>query len=280
MPTPRRSAVRSRRHRSSTPASAAARVTVVGLFWLALWQLASMAVGQELLVPSPAIVAATFGELVVTASFWQITGWSLLRVGLGFLAGVVVGCGAAMLTVRYRTADLLLSPALRVVRAAPVASFIILVLVWIPVGRLPGFISFLMVVPVVWDAMTTGLRSQSPELLEMATVFRFGWWATLRRVRLPQLAPFLVTAATTGMGLAWKSGIAAEVIARPPLSIGRQLQDAKIYLETPAVFAWTITAVGLSLLLEALLRRVTRRWRMDREPLPAARAREDDDAAL
>lgn len=280
MRTPRRSAERCRRRPSTTPASAALRGVAVALFWLALWQLASLAVGQELLVPSPAVVAATFGELVVTAAFWQITGWSLLRVGLGFLAGVVVGFLAAALTVRYRTVDLLVSPALRVVRAAPVASFIILVLVWIPVGRLPGFISFLMVVPVVWDAMTTGLRSQSPELLEMATVFRLGWWPTLRRVRLPQLAPFFVAASTTAMGLAWKSGIAAEVIARPPLSIGRQLQDAKIYLETPAVFAWTITAVGLSLLLEALLRRSTRRWRTIQTPPRASVAKGDDDAAL
>lgn len=254
------------------------RGAAVALFWLALWQLASLAVGQELLVPSPAVVAATLGELLVTAGFWQITGWSLLRVGLGYLAGVVVGCAAAVLTVRYRTVDLLLSPALRVVRAAPVASFIILVLVWIPVGRLPAFISFLMVVPVVWDAMATGLRSQSPELLEMARVFRFGWWPTLRRVRLPQLAPFFVTASTTAMGLAWKSGIAAEVIARPPLSIGGQLQDAKIYLETPAVFAWTITAVGLSLLLEALLRRATRRRRTGRPLLPGAPAKEAGNA--
>lgn len=279
MPTPARSAVSSRRSPSTTPASAVARGAAVALFWLTLWQVASMAVGQELLVPAPAVVAATFGELVVTATFWQITAWSLLRVGLGFLAGVVVGCGTALLTVRHRTVDLLLSPALRVVRAAPVASFIILVLVWIPVGRLPGFISFLMVVPVVWDTMTTGLRSQSPELLEMAAVFRLGWWPTLRRVRLPQLAPFFVTASTTAMGLAWKSGIAAEVIARPPLSIGRQLQDAKIYLETPAVFAWTITAVGLSLLLEGLLRRATRRWRTSAPPNPSP-AREGDDAAL
>ncbi|MCW5951563.1 MAG: ABC transporter permease subunit [Propionibacteriaceae bacterium] len=280
MRTPSRSAERSRRRRSTTPASAATRGAAVALFWLALWQLASLAVGQELLLPAPATVAATLGELVVTAAFWQVTAWSLLRVGLGFLAGVVVGCGAAVLTVRYQAVDLLLSPALRVVRAAPVASFIILVLVWIPVGRLPGFISFLMVVPVVWDAMTTGLRSQSPELLEMATVFRLGWWPTLRRVRLPQLAPFFVTASTTAMGLAWKSGIAAEVIARPPLSIGRQLQDAKIYLETPAVFAWTITAVGLSLLLEGLLRRATHRWRTSQALLATPPAKEGDDAAL
>jgi NitT/TauT family transport system permease protein len=224
------------------------------LFWLAVWQVASLVVGQELLVPAPAVVGATLLGLAGTPAFWETVGWSLLRVGGGFVAGVVVGCVAAVLTTRFRTADALLSPALRVVRAAPVASFVILALVWIPTGRLPAFISFLMVVPVVWDNVAAGIRGVQRELLELAVVFRFGWWRTLRRVRVPSVLPFLAAACTTGMGLAWKSGVAAEVISRPELSIGRQLQDAKVYLETPAVFAWTITVVALSLLLERLLR--------------------------
>lgn len=224
------------------------------MFWLAVWQVASLLVGQELLVPAPSVVLATLGGLLGTASFWQVTGWSLLRVLAGFVAGVAVGCGAAVLTVRSRVADALLSPLLRVVRAAPVASFVILALVWIPTGRLSAFISFLMVVPVVWDNMTHGIAGQDRNLLEMASVFRFGRWQTFRRVRLPLLLPFFAAACTTGMGLAWKSGVAAEVISRPELSIGGELQDAKVYLETPEVFAWTITVVALSMLLEAGLR--------------------------
>jgi NitT/TauT family transport system permease protein len=230
------------------------------LFWLALWQLASMVVGQQLLVPAPAVVLATLLQLIVTPPFWQVTAWSLLRVGAGYVAGVVVGCGFAVLTTGNRAAEVLLAPALRVVRAAPVASFIILALVWIPTGRLPAFISFAMVVPIVWESMAEGLRRQDRDLLEMAAVHRFGWWPTLRRVRIPTLLPFFSTACTTGLGLAWKSGVAAEVISRPELSIGGQLQDAKVYLDTPAVFAWTITVVAVSLALEKLLRMTTARW--------------------
>lgn len=211
-------------------------------------------------MPSPVVVAATLAGLAGTAEFWQVMGLSLLRMASGFVAGVVAGTAAAVLTTRSRVVDALLSPALRVVRAAPVASFVILALVWIPTGRLPAFIAFAMVVPVVWDTMAQGLRSQDPELLEMARVFGLGRWQTLRRVRIPSLAPFLLSACTTGMGLAWKSGVAAEVISRPEVSIGRELQDARVYLDTPAVFAWTITAVALSLVLERLFRLAARRW--------------------
>lgn len=230
------------------------------MFWLAVWQVVSLVVDQVLLVPSPGVVLSTLIGLVRTTQFWQVAGWSLLRMGLGFVAGVLTGCLAAVITRRFRGADALLSPALRVVRAAPVASFVILALVWIPTGRLPAFIAFLMVVPVVWDAMSEGLRHPDLQLLEMAAVFRLGWWQTLRRVRIPSLLPYFTTACTTAMGLAWKSGVAAEVISRPALSIGGELQDAKVYLDTPVVFAWTITAVGLSLALERLLRAQATRW--------------------
>ncbi len=223
-------------------------------FWLAAWWVTSVLVGQELLVPSPAAVLVTLVNLAATPSFWQTTALSLLRVLVGFLAGVAAGVAAAVLTTRYAAVDALLSPALRVVRAAPVASFIILALVWIPTGRLPAFISFLMVVPVVWESMAQGIARQDRDLLEVARVFGFGRWQTLRRIRVPLLLPFFAAACTTGMGLAWKSGIAAEVISRPTVAVGSRLQDAKIYLETPEVFAWTITVVVLSLLLEGALR--------------------------
>lgn len=237
------------------------------LFWLTVWQVISMAVGQELLVPAPLKVAKTLWRLLGSASFWQSAGFSLVRVAVGFLAAVIAGCGAAVLTVRFQTVRILLSPLLKVIRAAPVASFIILALVWIRTNRLPAFIAFLMVVPVIWANVERGIRETDGRLLEMARVFQMSWWKTLLRIRVPSVMPYLLTACTTGLGFAWKSGIAAEVICRPAASIGRQLQDAKTYLETPEVFAWTAVAVALSLALEHLLvaavRRFGRRYNVD-----------------
>ena len=177
----------------------------------------------------------------------------------GFLAAVAAGCAAAVLTARFSLARALLAPVLHIVRAAPVASFIILALVWFRTDVLPLFIAFLMVVPVVWANVEKGIRATDPTLLEMARVYRFGRLKTLLRVQLPSVMPYFLAACTTGLGFAWKSGIAAEVICRPGLSIGRQLQDAKIYLETPEVFAWTATVVALSILLEKGLLRLAKR---------------------
>jgi NitT/TauT family transport system permease protein len=229
-------------------------------FWIGVWQLISVAVAQELLVPAPLTVLRTLSNLIKTQEFWQVTVISLIRIIIGFLLGIIVGCLAAVLTTRFKLLDLMISPVLRIVRATPVASFTILALVWIKNDWLPVFISFLMVVPIVWSNVENGIRQIDLQLLEMAEVYRLGFLKTLIYIRVPSVMPYFIAACTTSMGLSWKSGIAAEVISRPSLSVGKQLYNAKIYLETPEVFGWTITVILLSLILEKLLVAAAKRF--------------------
>lgn len=227
----------------------------VAVFWLAVWQGASVLVGQELLVPAPITVLRVLLRDAVTAPFWQAVGASLLRILCGYAAAVFGGCVLAILTVRFPLLHHLFSPLLHCIKAAPVASFIILALVWIPTGILPACICALMVLPIVWSNVEQGIRQLDRRLLEMAQVFRIGRLKTLLRVKIPAVMPYLLTALTTGLGFAWKSGIAAEVICQPKPAIGKQLYLAKIYLETPEVFAWTAVVILLSVLLEFTLKK-------------------------
>ncbi|MBR3289399.1 MAG: ABC transporter permease [Clostridia bacterium] len=244
----------------------------IAAFWLAVWEGLSRLVAAELLLPSPRQVAAAGWRLVQTAPFWHAASLSLLRIVIGFVAAVAVGSLLAMCTARSKLVRSLTAPLLHVVRAAPVASFIILALVWLKTNRLPTFISFLMVLPVVWSNVEQGIRETDPKLLEMAQVYRLSRWNTFRLIRLPSVMPYALAAMRTGLGFAWKSGIAAEVICRPKPSVGGSLYDAKLYLETPEVFVWTAAVVLLSVLLEqgllALTRRLGRRYNV---PSDAAR---------
>ena len=63
----------------------------------------------------------------------------------------------------------------------------------------------------------------------------------------------------TGAGFAFKSGVAAEIIASPELSIGRSLQEARIYFETAELLAWTAVIIVLSMIFEKLLIRAVGR---------------------
>lgn len=231
----------------------------VAVFWIGVWWLLAALVRQELLIPTPLVVLKTLVSLLPTALFWQSVGMSLLRIVLGFLAALVVGTILAILTTKSSLIRAVFSPLLHIIRAAPVASFIILTLVWIDYDVIPAFIAFLMVLPVVWVNVAEGLARTDKGLLEMARLYAVPSRRVLTRLYLPSVKPYFVTACVNGLGFAWKSGVAAEIICRPDLAIGNRLQLAKMTLETPEVFAWTAVVIVLSILLEKLLLRVTRK---------------------
>ncbi|MCL2829023.1 MAG: ABC transporter permease subunit [Oscillospiraceae bacterium] len=228
------------------------RAGIACLFWLGVWQILASAVGIPLLLPSPLAVGQALIHLLGTADFRAATGFSLLGISIGFLAGVVAGSLLAWLTWASRLADAIISPFLRLVRTTPVASFIILALLWLSNRTVPMVIAALMVAPILWSSTKTAIEETDQSLLEMGRVYRFSPWRTVRLIYLPQILPQWTAAAATAMGLAWKSGIAAEVIAQPSPAMGTNLFRAKLHLTTDQLFAWTVLVVILSFLLERL----------------------------
>ena len=241
---------------SISPGRKFLRVVSALLFWGLVWQLASFGVGNELVLPQPLSVVRRLAELMITWPFWLSAGQSLLNVFAGFIVGVSAGTLLAFLTAFVGAAEILLAPAIRVVRATPVASFIILALLWLGKARVPAFSAALMVTPVVWQAVFAALRDTDKDLLEMARIFGFGRLKTLKLIYIPSIRTQWSAACATSMGLAWKSGVAAEVICQVRPTIGEALFSAKIYLETPDLFAWTAVVICLSMLLENVLARL------------------------
>lgn len=235
------------------------KIVIPLVFWLAVWTLASLAVGKELFLPSPLRVGESLLALAQTAGFWLDLGATLGRVFLGLAWGALMGTTLAFLTHFSRWADRLISPAIRVVRATPVVSFILLVYLWVPRWAVPWVIAGLMVLPVVWGSLSAGLSNLDEKLLEFAHAYRFSKAKTLRLVYLPALRSHFSAGLLTAFGLAWKSGVAAEVICPPVQAVGSRLQQAKLGLETADLFAWTLTIIVLSLALEGALRRVLER---------------------
>lgn len=237
------------------------KTAIPPVFWLGVWQLAALVVGRELLLPGPARVGRALLALAGTADFWLSVAATLGRVFLGLAWGAAAGTALAFLTHFSPWADRIVSPAVRVVRATPVVSFILLVYLWVARRAIPWVIAGLMVLPVVWGALSAGLGSLDGKLLEFARAYRFSRLKTLRLIYLPALRPHAEAGLLTAFGLAWKSGVAAEVLCPPARAIGSRIQQAKLGLETPDLFAWTLTIVALSLVLEGLLRRALERGR-------------------
>lgn len=226
---------------------------IIAAFWLGLWAILAFAVKKPLLLPGPWTVLKRLFELATTASFWTITGKTLLRIGIGLICAVFAGALLAGATCRFRLLRELLSPLLTIIQSTPVASFILLLLIWLGRDILPSMIVALMVLPVVWRNVTAGVQNTDKQLLEVAQIYRFPPLRTLYRVYLPSVSPYFFAACRTGLGLAWKAGVAAEVLTVPKQSIGQMLYESKLYWETADLFAWTVTVILCSLIIEKLL---------------------------
>lgn len=233
------------------------------VFWLAVWHFGSIALDQSLILVSPLTAFSTLINMMSTSEFYLAVFGSLGRILLGFLAGVLLGTLLAALSYMLPPVGTLLSPLMHAIKATPVASFVILALIFISSKYLSILMGFLMVLPILYSNVLTGLHGTDRKLLEMAKVFHMRPMDKFRAIYLPAAYPNFLSSCALSLGMSWKAGVAAEVIGLPDQSIGEALYQAKIFFSTPELYAWTIAIILLSVALEQamllMVKSVTRR---------------------
>jgi len=223
------------------------------IFWLCVWQAVSVWVDQEILLVSPLRAIEALWDMLHTEAFYVAVRGSLKRIAIGFFAALAVGVMLAGISRFVLPVRMLLSPIMSAIKATPVASFVILALIWISSKNLSVFMAFLIVLPAVYSNVLDGLDRADGKLIEMARVFRMPFAKQLRAIYWPAAFPYLLTSIRLALGMCWKAGIAAEVIAQPKGSIGSELQRAKVFFSTPELFAWTLAIIVISIALEKLM---------------------------
>lgn len=218
-----------------------------------LWQLLAMKLDQKLLLATPVDVAKTLGVLVKSQEFYSAVAYSMGRILFGLLIGAAVGTACALLAGRWHFMEVLFWPYFSAMKATPVASIVILCLVWLSSRRLSVFIVFLVVTPVIYTNILAGIKNLDLKMKDMARVFGINGLRRLLYVYLPELKTYIIAAFALATGMAFKAGIAAEVIGTPGGSVGKMLYNAKVYLETPELFAWTLVIIALSVVVEQVI---------------------------
>ena len=221
-------------------------------FWLALWQVLSVAVGHSVLLPQPIEVFNELINLVITIGFWSTILYSTFKIMLGLLLGIILGFIFALISFKFNIVKQIIHPAIVTLRSVPVASFIILILVWVSANNLSVVIAMIMGFPIVYINMYTAFTQLDSNLNEMARVFNLEREVKIRYIYFPQILPFFKSAILLAVGFCFKSGITAEILSLQENTIGDQLFTAKMYLEIPKLFAWTIVIIALNFLLEKI----------------------------
>ncbi len=226
--------------------------TIAVIFALLVWQTAAVAVDQSILLVSPIDVALRMTTIWQVEGFASSIWFSFYHIAGGFLLALVSGILLAALSGRFKWVETALWPFMITVKTVPVASFVVICLIWLSAQNLSVFISFLIVLPVVYGNVLQGIKSEDGKMLEVAEVFRMPMLRRILYIHMPQLKPFILSACATALGMSWKAGIAAEIIGTPDGSIGKQLYYAKIYLDTDDLLCWTVIIVIVSVAFEKL----------------------------
>ena len=219
-----------------------------------VWEVASVVIDNRIILVSPRITFARLFQLSGTRVFWESVGQSLGRIMYGFSLALGAGVIFATVSARSRVVYRLVLPAINVMNAIPIASFTLLALMAVQRVNLPVFIAFVTVLPIIFLNTYKGIESTDPQLLEMANVFKVPPWKRAVYIYFKTVAPYVVSAASVGIGFAWKSGISAELIGMVRGTIGFSLNDARNFLLTADLLAWTVAIVILSYAMEKAFR--------------------------
>lgn len=233
-------------------------------FWFFTWEIASYSIGLDFIFPNIKDTFFSLLSIISSYSNWIIIAYSFLRIILGFLVGVFFGFLLALFSFRFDIIKAIISPAMTIIKSTPVASFIMVIWVLIGGELVPVFICALIVLPIIWESCYNAFKSVDKNLLEVCSVFDVGLIKKIKSLYFPALIKFMLPAVSVSSGLAWKSGIAAEIIAYTKNSIGKEIYLSKSYFETSDIFAWTIIVIIFSIIIELLIKkifeRITAKW--------------------
>lgn len=233
-----------------------AQVLLIAAFWFAVWQAAAIVVNKPLFMPSPAETFIALDGLLGEATFWLSVGFTLYRVVLGMIISFIAGVLLALLASRLPMLQSLLRPIVAAIKSTPVISIIFLALVWFSSSDVPIFSCVLLCFPIFFANTLSGIQSVDKELLELASVFRVRHGRVLREIIVPSVLPNIYSATSVCLGFSWKSVVAAEVLSVPDYAVGYELSKTKLYLDTPELFAWTLTIIVISIIIEKGLKQL------------------------
>ncbi len=228
----------------------------IAAFWIAVWQGIAMLVGQPLFVPSPVETVVSLSGLVISSDFWLSVLMTFYRVVFGLVVSLVSGLAFAYIASHSKTVESMLRPLVSAVKSTPIMSIIILALVWFQASFVPVFSCILLCFPIFYTNTLSGIKSVDKKYTELAKVYHVKRARAVREITLPSVLPHVYAALSICLGFSWKSVVAAEVLSSPKYSMGFNLYETKLYLNTPELFAWTIAIIIISLTVEKGLKRL------------------------
>lgn len=225
---------------------------IIAAVWLIIWELVARLINNVILIAGPIDTMLSLVKSLGKVSFYISILESFLHITGGFLIGSLLGIGLAALSVRFSLFGDFVKPLIHMLKTVPVACFVVILLIWFGSSGISFIISMMITLPVLYNNTLRGLREVPSDMTGLAHVYKMKRFRVFRYITFPSIHPYLLAAFETAIGMAWKSGVAAEVIGQSQNTIGNSVYISKIYLDTAGLFSWTLVVVLCSWVFEKL----------------------------
>lgn len=233
--------------------------TLLSVFFLiAAWQTIAYSIGYPAIFPTLDKLVVELIRISLSDNFWSQLGATILRGAIGFVLAVVLAFGMAGVAAFSRFWETFFHPIVLIGRSLPIISLVLLALLWFSPTQLPVFIALLTMFPILYQHILTGLQLTDQRLVQMATVFGKSSLSRFRHLYLPSARSNMLSGFKTALGFGWRAVIMGEVLSQPLHGMGTAMKQAQIYINVPELIAWTVWAIAVSYLFDALLRMLAR----------------------
>lgn len=144
--------------------------------WLLIWQAAASLTGLELILAGPVNVFKALCTKLGEKDFYIAAGGSFVHIFAGFIIAFVTACIIGFLASFCGWLREFLRPAIVIMQSLPIASFIIVLIIWFGSKNVASYISFIVVFPMIYNSVITGVGNVDSKILEMAQVFNISCW--------------------------------------------------------------------------------------------------------
>ena len=229
-------------------------VAISILVMLVLWELVSLRVDSEQILPGPWTTLLATLQLFCEKGFLLTVCNTILRGFIGFAMALVLGLVLGVLAGVRSGFAAFMRPWIVVMRSIPVVAFILLALIWLRSGSVPVFIGFLTMFPLIFTNVVEGILNVDKKLVDMAQCYQVSQRRIVREVYIPAIAPFVFSGVSSAFGIGWRAIVIGEVLSQPEYGIGTQMHAAQTFLNIDVLIAWTLVAILISFLFERLIR--------------------------
>lgn len=218
------------------------------VIFLLIWQISALIINNDILVPTLQEIFHSLVCILGSSKTYIYISITCLRVLKSFFISLFTALVISSLGYIFENIKKWLQPLMMLIKTIPNISYIILAIIWLGSEGSVSIVTFMILFPIFLQSFDSKLAEQKRKLSDVTRIYRSSFSELLKVVILPQLYIEILETSKTSISMGLKVAVMAEIIAAVRKGIGKQLNYARINLNTADLIAWTVIIIFISII--------------------------------